>query len=134
MRRPSDRDDFNDFWVLYLREHREPWVRIFHYAATVIGAGIFTLGIVWGPLWLLLLVVPGGYGIAWIGHRLFQGNNPVVAARPSKVLWGAWCDLRMCWLALLGRLEPELAKAGLTAIEERPDCLAEKNSKSSVCK
>jgi hypothetical protein len=115
MTKSPERDDFNEFWLLYLREHREPGVRVCHYVATVVGAGLFTVGVVWGPLWLLLLVLPAGYGLAWFGHRVFQGNNPVVASRPSKAIWGAGCDLRMCWLALLGRLGPELARAGISA-------------------
>ena len=119
MTKPSESDTFNDFWMLYLREHSEPWVRVFHYVATVVGAGIFTVGVIWGSLLLLLLVVPAGYGIAWFGHKMFQGNNPVVAARPSKALWGAGCDLRMCWLALIGRLEPELVKAGAATTKAR---------------
>jgi hypothetical protein len=110
----SERDDFHEFWLLYLREHREPGVRALHYLATVVGAGLFVWGLVWGPLWLLLLVLPAGYGLAWFGHRVFQGNNPVVASRPSKAIWGARCDLRMCWLALTGRLAPELESAGIT--------------------
>ena len=57
---------------------------------------------------------PEGGRTAWFGHRVFQGNNPVVASRPSKAIWGARCDLRMCWLALTGRLAPELESAGIT--------------------
>ncbi len=109
-----ERGDFDGFWQLYLREHREPGVRVLHYLATVVGAGLFAWGIALGPLWLLLLVLPAGYGLAWFGHRVFQGNNPVVASRPSKALWGAACDLRMCWLALTGRLSPELERAGIS--------------------
>jgi hypothetical protein len=109
-----ERGDFDDFWQLYLREHCEPGVRVLHYLATVVGAGLFVWGLAWGPLWLLLLVLPAGYGLAWFGHRVFQGNNPVVASRPGKVLWGAGCDLRMCWLALTRRLAPELERAGIS--------------------
>ena len=121
-------DEFEQFWLLYLREHWEPGVRAFHYLATLTGAGLFVYGLVWGPLWLLLLVVPVGYGLAWFGHRVFQGNNPVVLAQPSKAIWGARCDLRMCRLALTFRLRPELERAAASAAVE----VSERQEASSV--
>lgn len=108
-------DEFDPFWLLYLREHDTPGVRAMHYLATITGAGLFAWGVTYGPLWLLLFVVPAGYGLAWAGHRLFQGNDPVVLARPGKALWGARCDLRMCRLALTGGLRAELERAAQAA-------------------
>lgn len=128
----SEGDAFEQFWLLYLREHRKPGVRAFHYLATLTGAGLFTWGVTLGPLWLLLLVVPAGYGLAWFGHRVFQGNNPVVLTRPTKAIWGARCDLRMCRLALFGRLRPELERALAEESPNSTEVQVQEEAKASV--
>lgn len=47
------------------------------------------------------------YGIALASHRIFERIQSLVLLRPSC---GALADLRMCWLALTGGLEGELAR------------------------
>jgi hypothetical protein len=97
---------FDDYWLAYLRAHSKPATRACHYAGTVLGLFIgaaASLTVVW---WAWLVLGPIGYGIALASHPLLQGNRPF-ATRP---LWGLASDLRMLWLAITGKLEPQLKR------------------------
>jgi hypothetical protein len=54
-------------------------------------------------------------GLAWSGHRLFQGGHPLVFSRPVWLLWAVGCELRMFTLALTGRLRGELDKYSIAS-------------------
>ena len=106
---------FADFWPIYLRAHNHPGTRAFHYAATAGGVAIAAAAVLSAQYWLFLLCPLAGYAIAWVGHRLYQGDNPLVLSRPSRALWAAACDLRMCGYAVTGRLRGELERLAITS-------------------
>lgn len=107
----TPRDErFADFWPVYLKAHNHPGTRAFHYAATAAGVGIAVFAVVSGQYWYFLLCPLAGYAMAWVGHRIYQGDNPLVLSRPSRAIWAAACDLRMCGYALTGRLRGELER------------------------
>jgi len=112
-------DSFREFWSYYLREHAHAETRALHVAGTglslvcLIGF-LHSLGEprqtrqVHPALWLASAAV-AGYGPAWIGHFLFEGNRPASFAHP---LWSLAADFRLAWLWATGQLEnrsrPEL--------------------------
>lgn len=102
---------YRDFWPYYLREHRNPMCRRWHFLGTSAALGIGVIALVTGNLsWLWALPVVG-YAPAWIGHFGFEKNRPATFSYP---LWSLWSDFRMFGTWLAGRLENELRRAGAT--------------------
>jgi hypothetical protein len=101
---------FHDFWPHYLREHSRPATRSLHYAGTGLVLALAAAGLVTGD-WRLLAAVPvAGYGFAWLSHAVVERNRPATFTYP---LWSLAADFRMSWLWVTGRLDSELADAGV---------------------
>lgn len=98
---------FKEFWPLYLRAHQHRGTRIGHYYATAIALSAVAASIALQAIWLTVLGIVFGYGIALASHRLGDGSTSLVLVNP---VWGAVADFRMCWLALTGGLAAELAQ------------------------
>jgi hypothetical protein len=101
-------ETFEQFWLRYLRAHTNPVCRGFHYAATSWSmACLVALGLTGQPIWLLFGAI-GSYGLAWTGHFFVEGNTPLAFSRP---LYSLAADYRMFFLAISGRLGPELSRS-----------------------
>ncbi|MEZ5831751.1 MAG: DUF962 domain-containing protein [Dongiaceae bacterium] len=101
---------YREFWVAYLDAHRNPATRAMHYMATI--SGIVGTGL---AIWLeFMWLMAGGIGLGVVmavsSHHLIERNRPLIRVNP---LYGAVSDLRMCWLALTGKLAAEYARLGL---------------------
>jgi hypothetical protein len=98
---------FEEFWPFYVGEHRHPVSRALHYAGTSMAVGtIAAAAITWNPAWLLATPVVG-YGPAWIGHFIIEGNKPASFKYP---LWSLRADFKMLGLALRGRMSDEVVR------------------------
>ena len=98
---------FDDFWPHYLNAHRDPRSRALHYVGTSCAVGCVLGGLVTqNPLFFLAAPIVG-YGPAWIGHFLLEGNKPATFGHP---LWSLKGDFKMLGLALQGKLAAELAR------------------------
>jgi hypothetical protein len=106
--------NFDDFWLFYLRAHSTPACRVTHYLGTAAAIAIVGAGIFVSP-WFLLAVALVGYGPAWFGHFVIEKNKPAVFGHP---FWSFVSDFRMLGLALSGKLQPELARAGVAPVME----------------
>lgn len=101
---------YREFWPHYLREHAKPATRNVHFAGTALATGSLIVLIVSGNSWFLPAVVLAGYGPAWTAHFFIEHNRPATFSYP---FWSLISDYRIAWLWLTGRLERELAKAGV---------------------
>ena len=101
---------YGEFWPVYLRAHTRPATRAMHYLGTSLGVILLLLALVLTAPWLLLAAVAVGYGFAWAGHVLIEGNRPATFGHP---LWSLVSDFRMLGLWLARRLDGELEKAGI---------------------
>lgn len=101
---------FKLFWPMYLRAHQRSATRAMHYLATAVGVSGGLAAILTGMFWLFPLGIGMGYVIAVLSHWLFEGNQPLILVNP---FWGAVADVRMCYLALTGRLETEAGRQGV---------------------
>ena len=106
---------FGDFWPHYLREHSRPATRRLHYAGTGLVLLVAAAAAATGD-WRLLVALPvAGYGFAWFSHAVVERNRPATFTYP---FWSLAADFRMGWLWATGRLDSELARAGVAP--ERP--------------
>ena len=101
---------YPEFWRRYLAAHADRRTRALHYAGSL--AGLAALGAAAaGRDWRWLLAAPVvGYGCAWFGHLVFEGNRPETFGHPA---WSLFSDFRMLSLFLAGRLGGELRRAGI---------------------
>jgi len=108
---------FQDFWPHYLREHKRPATRRLHYAGTALVLLIAAAAAATRDWRLLALLPLAGYGFAWFSHAIVERNRPATFTYP---FWSLAADFRMSWLWATGRLDSELAEAGVEP-ERRKD-------------
>jgi hypothetical protein len=104
---------FSEFWVLYLRAHRMPGTRALHYFATAVGImSVVEAVLERQPVFLLGIGL--SYGIAIGSHWFIERNRPLIRV---NALWGAMADIRLCWAAITGRVEREMAAVVMARVE-----------------
>lgn len=105
---PHPFSTYDDFFLHYLRQHREAHNRLAHACGTSLGIAVVIGSFVLHHPWFALLFIPVGYGFAWFGHLVLEGNKPATWGHPW---WSFISDFRMLWLMVTGRLEGWLARA-----------------------
>ena len=99
---------YAEFWLHYLRAHRDPRTRAAHYFGTGLGLALVVLAVARSD-WRLAVAAPlAGYACAWLAHAVFECNRPATFGHP---LWSLYSDFRMLALWASFRLQPELDKA-----------------------
>jgi len=101
---------YEEFWPFYLREHAKAPTRYFHYVGSAAALLVLAFALLTATWWALLVVPVSGYFFAWVSHAFIERNKPATFTHPW---WSLISDYRMFFLALVGRLEPELEKAGV---------------------
>ena len=104
-------ETFEEFWPYYVREHSHPMCRAFHFVGSTLVLGVLVASIWFGP-WLLLAAPIVGYGFAWFSHFTIERNRPATFKYP---LWSLIADWKMWFLMLIGRMQPEVARANQLA-------------------
>ena len=101
---------YAEFWSRYLAAHADPRTRALHYLGSLAAAALIVLASASGD-WRWLVAAPlVGYGLAWLGHAVFEHNRPETFSHPA---WSLLSDIRMLWLFLSGRLAGELRRRGI---------------------
>jgi hypothetical protein len=101
---------FAEFWRHYLSAHSKPGTRAAHYVATIIGIAAVIAAAYYGQPVLLVAGAGCAVALAVGSHWTIEHNQPLIRV---NALYGAIADLRMCWLALTGRLKDEYRRLGL---------------------
>ncbi len=92
---------FREFYPAYLAEHKERSTRRLHFVGTLFVIVALTVALLKRDARWLLLAPLFGYGLAWIGHFVFERNRPATFRHPLYSLAG---DFVMFKDILLGRL------------------------------
>mgnify|MGYP000170279417 CR=1 FL=1 len=101
---------FAEFWRLYLDAHRHPVTRGMHYSATIVGIVTTALAILHQQPLFCAAGIAFAVVMAVTSHWWVEHNQPLIRV---NAFYGALADLRMCWLALTGRITAEYARLGL---------------------
>ena len=92
---------FREFYPAYLAEHKERSTRRLHFVGTLIVIVALAVALLKRDARWLLLAPLFGYGLAWLGHFVFERNRPAPFRHPLYSLAG---DFVMFKDILLGRL------------------------------
>jgi hypothetical protein len=106
MSTPHEFRSFEEFWPYYVSQHSNATCRALHFAGTTLAFGCLAASPALPPLLAAAPVV--GYGLAWIGHFVFEKNVP---ATFGHFAWSLRSDMRMWRLMLTGRMGPEVDRA-----------------------
>lgn len=101
---------FAEFWPRYLGAHRRPATRAVHYLAIAVGFVSAATAIYYDQPVLLLGGAVLAVALAVSSHWLIEHNQPLIRV---NAFYGAIAGLRMCWLALTGRLRTEYRRLGM---------------------
>jgi len=94
-------EHFECFYDYYLLQHRNRLCRRLHFTGTTLAIILLVWAICtkhWNLLWLVPL---SGYGLAWLGHFLFEGNKPASFKNP---ILSFRSDIKMYLQMLMGKI------------------------------
>ncbi len=106
--------NYNEFWLFYLKEHSQVATRNFHYVGTTIGLFFFAAAIATLNPYFILGGFFSGYFFAWVSHFFIEKNRPATFQYP---FWSFYSDFKMYFLFISGRLNSHLQRAG---VEPKP--------------
>ncbi len=92
---------FVRFYPHYLGEHRHPVCRLLHYIGSWLVLLIVLTAIVLRRPAVLAGAPIAGYGLAWVGHLMFEKNRPATFRQPWYSLAG---ECLMWWQITSGAL------------------------------
>ena len=98
---PPQFANYDQFFAFYLRAHSHAANRALHFCGSLLGIAVAITAIALGHPWFALLWPVIGYGFAWFGHFVIEGNKPATFGHPW---WSFISDYRMVWLMLTGQL------------------------------
>ncbi len=99
---------FDDFWPHYVREHSHETNRTLHFVGLTLAMGSAAAGLVTRRPGFFLAAPLLGYGFAWVGHFLVEGNRPATFTHP---LWSLRGNFVMWWKTATGAMAAEVERA-----------------------
>jgi hypothetical protein len=99
--------DFDEFWVHYVRAHSNKTNRTLHFIGTSSALALASVGVLTRRPLPILLAPVVGYGFAWAGHFLVEGNVPATFGHP---LWSLKGDFKMWRMILEGTMDAEVER------------------------
>ncbi len=111
-------ESFEEFWPFYVREHSSKTNRTLHFIGSSLALGLLGYGIVARKAWPFIAAPVAGYGFAWVGHFLVEGNRPATFKYPA---WSLMGDVKMWRMIASGKMDAEVER-----------CLREHESKAET--
>jgi hypothetical protein len=94
-------DTFAAFYPFYLSEHSLPMTRRLHFVGSALALLCLVMLVTTLNPWWILAGLLAGYGFAWIGHFVFEKNQPASFKQPLYSFMGDW---KMFWQILTGKV------------------------------
>jgi hypothetical protein len=94
---------FEDFYPYYISQHQNDMNRRLHVVGTGLALLALTQVVMWGLVGgfgYLVLAAVFGYGFAWVGHYVFEKNEPATFKYPA---WSLMGDFKMAWEVVSGK-------------------------------
>ena len=88
---------FAQFYPFYLGEHNNRTCRRLHFVGSSLALVCLALAVLRGQPQFILLGLLCGYGFAWVGHFVFEKNQPASFKRPLFSFMGDWVMYRDIW-------------------------------------
>jgi hypothetical protein len=83
-------ESFKEFYPFYLAEHAHPICRLLHFIGSLVIIALLAFILI-SQHWVYFIIIPViGYGLAWIGHFVFEKNKPATFQYPLYSLMGDW--------------------------------------------
>jgi len=99
---------FEEFWPYYVSQHQNKTCRQLHFVGTSIAMGCLAVSPFYPPAALAAPVA--GYGMAWIGHFVFEKNRPASWGGAKAFAWSLRGDLRMWRMMAMGAMDAEVER------------------------
>ncbi len=103
----SEMRTFEEFWPFYVREHANKTNRMLHFVGTTLAMGSVAAGLLTGKKAFFLAAPVLGYGFAWAGHFLVEGNKPATFKYPA---WSLRGDFVMWGKIVAGKMDAEVER------------------------
>lgn len=81
---------FAEFYPFYLSQHQDRRCRRLHFIGSFLVLVLLGTALITTLGWLLMLIPLVGYGFAWIGHFVFERNQPATFQYPLYSLMADW--------------------------------------------
>ena len=101
-------ETFEEFWPYYVSQHQNKTSRQLHFVGTTIAMGCVAVSPIYPPA--LLAAPVAGYGMAWIGHFMFEKNKPASWGGAKALVWSLRSDLRMWKKMATGQMDAEVER------------------------
>jgi len=99
-------ESYEEFWPYSVSQHLNPTCRKLHFVGTGLALSHLAIAPVFPPA--LLAAPVYGYGLAWIGHFVFEKNKPASWLGPRELVWSLRGDLRMFGKMIRGTMDAEI--------------------------
>ena len=90
-------ESFGEFYEFYLSEHKSKPCRRMHFVGSTAALLCVAALIVTGWPAYIALGFSAGYGFAWIGHFVFEKNQPATFKYPLYSFVGDWKMYGQMW-------------------------------------
>ncbi len=107
--------NYKAFWPFYVSQHRQRMNRRLHFVGTLSVLVLFIVGM-FEPVAFALMPICG-YGFAWLGHYVFEKNQPATFIYP---IYSLIADFHMFGLMCLGRMEREVVRMQVLYADHAP--------------
>ncbi len=88
---------FAEFYPFYLGEHRNRTCRRLHFVGSTLALICVAMLLVTGRPQYIVYGLISVYGLAWIGHCVFEKNRPATFKYPLYSAVGDWVMYRDVW-------------------------------------